>query len=219
MSATFYQPFEDEQPRQRGLARFLSWFRRSPQQTPQSAYLTLIPLSDARLRPTRTRLIISASLLFTCAAICAVFFLVPRGISVGTIKVKSSTISFNTSIMSFTLLLGTTIPIYNPNFVKVQISGNVIVSFYDKQAGYTQLPDYHVEPRSAPQVMELELDASNVPPDYKGAVYAQCISAPQKVVFLLLGNLTATYLGSKYQLPLIDTYFILDCNIGSSDKQ
>lgn len=75
---------------QKGWSRVASqlkgWARRlaGPQQPEHSpsAYLTLIPLSDERLKPRRTCLLISLILLLCAASMCAVFFLVARGVTV-----------------------------------------------------------------------------------------------------------------------------------------
>ena len=58
--------------------------------------------------------------MLTVASVFTVFFLVARGVTVGTIHVDSSEISFNTSFNSYQILLTATIPIYNPNYMKVR---------------------------------------------------------------------------------------------------
>lgn len=194
---------------------------------PQSGYLTLIPLSDSRLKPQNTSLIVGClvsllgrlcmpckhpsrsghmgfrqaflsllhsrsapanlQLTLAIASVCGVFFLVPRGVTVGSIQVRasvstqprlaclflvlvpclcalsehcqclngqqnisgqqhsclrsthvgnaavlkvstlccasaqvhSSQISFNTSKSTYQILLTATIPVYNPNYLRV----------------------------------------------------------------------------------------------------
>ena len=57
---------------------------------PPSGYLTLIPLSDSRLRqPTDTRITAVFLLLFAMMVAGAVFVTVPRGVSVGEISVRT----------------------------------------------------------------------------------------------------------------------------------
>ena len=72
---------------------------------PPSGYLTLIPLSDARLQPRDTRLTAAFLLLFACVVAGAVFVVVPRGVSVGEISVKADRMSWNTTKASAELAL------------------------------------------------------------------------------------------------------------------
>jgi len=58
-------------------------------------------------------------LVFALAAATAVFFLVPRGVSLGEIKVHSERMAWNISGGSYALNLKARIPIYNPNYLNV----------------------------------------------------------------------------------------------------
>lgn len=67
------------------------WFSRdepSPQ-APASGYMTLIPLSDARLQPPNAGLSVLHFVVFAAIVASAVFILVPRGISIGSISVHA----------------------------------------------------------------------------------------------------------------------------------
>jgi hypothetical protein len=62
------------------------------------------------------------------------------------------------------------------------------------------------------QVISVYIDASNSPMSYMQLMHEQCWSFPQKLVFFLYGSLQADYtVSGSYQLPAIDTYFVLDC--------
>lgn len=43
--------------------------------------------------------------------------------------------SFNSSKSTYQIILAATLPIYNPNYFPVRVSGTINVSFYDQQAG------------------------------------------------------------------------------------
>jgi hypothetical protein len=162
-------------------ANSIWWRTKRPQLT--SGYLTLIPLSDSRLKPRNTRLIIGAAILLCVASVCIVFFTVARGVTVGTIEVVNSTISFSestllcnihklhqqvalfsfhpllyvqcckqccpvrlkyyfakdTSAGTYSIMLKSQLPIYNPNYASVLLTGRIKVSFYDQSAGYADL--------------------------------------------------------------------------------
>eukprot|EP00798_Chlamydomonas_sp_ICE-L_P024545 gene24545-10153_t len=66
-----------------------SWRRGTETQRIPSSYLTLIPLSDSRLKPRHTKLIVGSLLFLAVAAVAGVFLTVERGVTVGTIKVHS----------------------------------------------------------------------------------------------------------------------------------
>ena len=59
-------------------------------------------------------------LLVTLLSVCLVYFAVARGVTVGSIEVVNSTISFNTTQGTYQLVLWTQLPIYNPNYASVR---------------------------------------------------------------------------------------------------
>lgn len=65
---------------------------------------------------------------------------------------------------------------------------------------------------TAAQVIAAYIDASNVPRRYMQPLHDQCWSFPHKLVFFLYGTLTAEHATGSYDIPPIDTYFMLDCN-------
>ncbi|GFR47105.1 hypothetical protein Agub_g8678, partial [Astrephomene gubernaculifera] len=187
-------------------------FGQRPQPQVQSNYLTLIPLSDDRLKPRRTKLLVSGLLLLAVALAAGVFVAVPRGVTVGSIQVRSSRMSFNTSKSTYQIILTATIPIFNPNYMPVQVNGSLTVSFYDQQAGVTSLQPVDIAARAFPQVITVDMDASSVPQQYLFTIYTQCFTFPERIIFFLTGKLQSTYWGWwTFQLPDIDNYFIISC--------
>lgn len=53
------------------------------------------PLSDSRLQPRRTRLLVAAALALAALLAAGVFVAVPRGVSVGTLRMHSTRMRFN----------------------------------------------------------------------------------------------------------------------------
>mmetsp|Transcript_131 Transcript_131/g.286 ORF Transcript_131/g.286 Transcript_131/m.286 type:complete len:254 (+) Transcript_131:98-859(+) len=196
-----------------------NWFRKLketvfPEESPppQSGYLTLIPLSDSRLQPPRTKSLLALVITLSLLSASAVFFLVPRGVSVGTIKVHSHSISFNRTQATYQIVLSTSIPVYNPNWLPVELSGTVNVSFYDQEAGHTFLNAATIPRRANPEAIKLRLDASSVPRDYLLTIYTQCFTFPHSLIFFLKASLQSKYLGTTWYLPKIDNYFMINCN-------
>ncbi|KAF5836153.1 hypothetical protein DUNSADRAFT_6356, partial [Dunaliella salina] len=175
-------------------------------------YLTLIPLSDSRLQPPKTKSLLALVITLSILSASAVFFLVPRGVSVGTIKVHSHEISFNRTQATYQIVLSTIIPVYNPNWLPVELSGTVNVSFYDQEAGHFFLDAATISRRANPEELHLRLNASSVPRDYLLTIYTQCFTFPHSLIFFLKADLQSKYLGATWNLPKIDNYFMINCN-------
>lgn len=178
---------------------------------PESNYLTLIPLSDSRLKPRRTKLLVSILLLFTLAATCGVYFLVPRGISLGTVAISSQQMSWNSTTGTYQLVLQAEVPIFNPNYMQATVEGSLQVLFYDQEAGNLQILPFVVKRNSSPQTLQFQVDASNVPGKYHSVLVDQCRAFPRRLIFFLNGDLQVKYLGKHYSLPRLDTYFMINC--------
>ncbi|CAK0787577.1 hypothetical protein CVIRNUC_010799 [Coccomyxa viridis] len=178
---------------------------------PPSGYMTLIPLNDARLKPQRRLLFFSCMLLFVIAAMAATFLLVPRGFSAGEIDIQSDHMSWNTTKGTYQLNLLARIPIKNPNFLNGKVSGQLKVFFYDTEAGSRDVGPVVVPARASPQVLEVVVDASNVPGEYALTILSECAAFPRRLVFFLKGQLEVRDFFQKVQLSPIDTYFMIDC--------
>eukprot|EP00879_Flechtneria_rotunda_P026473 GHRR01028228.1.p1 GENE.GHRR01028228.1~~GHRR01028228.1.p1 ORF type:complete len:227 (+),score=75.36 GHRR01028228.1:747-1427(+) len=177
-------------------------------------------VADARLRPRRTKLLVSSLLLLALLAVAGVFVLVPRGVSVGSIEVHSTRMTFNATTLNYRIVLQADVPIYNPNYLKVSVTGNLTVSFFDAEAGWAAIGPVTLPARLNPsisnQTLSVTVDASNLPRKYTAVVYTQCFNFPRQLIFFLLGTFKASYLGYETQLPKIDTYFMLDCSGASN---
>ncbi len=91
----------------------------------------------------------------------------------GALQVHSSQISFNTSKSTYQILFTATVPVYNPNWLPVRLSGTINVGFYEQRAGYTVIEPVDVPARAQPHVINIDLDANNMPQKYLFTIYTQ----------------------------------------------
>jgi hypothetical protein len=130
--------------------------------SPTSGYLTLIPLSDARLQPRDTRLTAAFLLAFALLVAGAVFVAVPRGVSVGEVAVATDRMSWNTTKGTYQLRLAVALPLFNPNYLPASVEGDLKVLFYDTVAGRAEVRPVRLGPRSAPKVRPCVWDGFRV---------------------------------------------------------
>lgn len=117
-----------------------------------SGYLTLIPLSDARLQPRDTRLTAAFLVSFALLVAGAVFLTTPRSVTVGEISVAPDRMSWNTTKASYQLKLVVSLPLNNPNYLGASVEGDLRVLFYEAEAGRTNLKPTALPPRALPKV-------------------------------------------------------------------
>ncbi|KAK9838193.1 hypothetical protein WJX81_007935 [Elliptochloris bilobata] len=183
-----------------------------------SGYLTLIPLNDARLKPQRRVCLYLCMVLFVLAAMATTFLLVPRGFSAGEIDIQADKMSWNVTKGTYQLKLLARIPIHNPNFLKATASGVLSVYFYDTLAGSQSLAPTAIAARADPQVVEVNIDASDVPSEYALTILSECAAFPRRLVFFLKGTLSVKDYIQTINLAPIDTYFMLNCFNTSAEQ-
>jgi len=61
-------------------------------------------------------------------------------------------------------------------------------------------------------VLNVTVDASNVPTRYSVTVLEVCKLYPRQLIFFFRAALTATSLMQRETLPVINTYFTVDCS-------
>ncbi|KAI4570292.1 hypothetical protein MJT46_005809 [Ovis ammon polii x Ovis aries] len=88
----------------------------------ENQLVALIPYSDQRLRPRRTKLYVMASV-FVCLLLSglAVFFLFPRSIDVKYIGIKSAYVSYDVQKRTIYLNITNTLNITNNNYYSVEV--------------------------------------------------------------------------------------------------
>lgn len=113
--------------------------------------------------------------------------------------------------MNYRIVLGVKIPVNNPNYFAAALSGNLSVSFYDADAGSAAFGPTAVAPRAAGAPLQVKVDASNLPGSYTAVVIGCCLNFPRKLIFFLTARFRVRYFAWAYDLPLVDSYFMLDC--------
>ncbi|XP_064410891.1 transmembrane protein 106Ba isoform X2 [Latimeria chalumnae] len=107
----------------------------------ENQLVALIPYSDQRLRPRRTKLYVTASVIL-CLLLSglAVFFLFPRSIDVANIGVKSVYVSYDTSKRVVFLNITNTLNITNNNYYSVEVANiTAQIQFSKTVIGKTRL--------------------------------------------------------------------------------
>jgi hypothetical protein len=178
---------------------------------PPSQYMTLIPLSDDRLKPRPWLWILLGTIFVTCVGMGYIYFTVSRGVSIGNIQVVDSSISFETAAGSYHILLMTHLPVFNLNYQEVTVQGTITVSFYDQVAGIYTLEPVLIPRRSQPFNIRADINSSSLPAKWIFTVYSQCHVFPSQLIFFLKSEISAMYLRTTLSLPTIEGYAIVDC--------
>jgi hypothetical protein len=124
--------------------------------------------------------------------------------------------SWNTTKASYQLRLVATIPVFNPNYLRASIEGELKVLFYMAEAGRAVIEPVPLSPRALPKLVHTQIDASDVPADYILSILSQCSTFPEVLTFFLKGKLRARYLWQYQHLATIDTYFMINCRDGGT---
>jgi len=125
-------------------------------------FLNLMDCSiDPRLRPRLPKLLILILILLSVGGISCVFFLVPRGVSIGEPLITSEDFSINYTTQSVALCLEVHLPIKNPNYVSVDITGEISMKYYDQAVGFWNTTDSVAKLHTA-NVIPHQLDECNV---------------------------------------------------------
>jgi len=178
----------------------------------ESAYFALVPLSDQRLRPRRFRLAVTLLSVLATALIVATYLLVPRGTSVGALRVAVESMTWSAEGQTYELTMRMSLPVYNPNYLAVTLDGDLQVLFYDSEAGSTELRGVRVPPRSHPFTVETTVNAGRLDPRYVTTVLNQCSMFPHDLILLVRGKASlTTKFGETAALPEIDTYTLVHC--------
>eukprot|EP00210_Caulerpa_lentillifera_P002596 g2487.t1 len=167
-----------------------------------------VPLPDPRLKPRIPKLLIAFLVLLSLGGILCVYFLVPRGVTLDDPRLEVVEFYLNTPNQSYNLVLNIHLPFYNPNYVGVDISGSVQVTYYQAIAGNTS-KNLTIAKRETTNV-SVAVNASYVPMEYIPTLLQHCFSFPYQLVFFVDGSFKAKYLLQSQSLSL-DTYKYITC--------
>ncbi|KAK5855516.1 hypothetical protein PBY51_005613 [Eleginops maclovinus] len=179
----------------------------------ENQLVALIPYSDQRLRPRRTKLYVSASvLLCLLLSSLAVFFLFPRSIDVSYVGVKSVFVSYDLEKRSVYLNITNTLNITNNNYYSVQVANiTAQVQFARSVIGKTRISNMmYISPLDMKQ---MDYMVPTIIADEMNYMYDYCTLQTIRVhniVVMMQVTVTTTYFGHAEQVSQ-EMYQYVDC--------
>ncbi|XP_073438212.1 transmembrane protein 106B [Dendrobates tinctorius] len=179
----------------------------------ENQLVALIPYSDQRLRPRRTKLYVTVSVI-VCLLLSglAVFFLFPRSVDVQYVGVKAVYVTYDESGPSVYLNITNTLNITNNNFYPIEVD-NVTgqVQYYKTVIGKSKLNNVtKIGPLDTKQIDYTVPAKIGKEFDY---MYTYCTLPSIKVHNIVLNmqvTVTISYLGHPEQLSQ-EVYQYVDC--------
>ncbi|XP_030881215.1 transmembrane protein 106B isoform X1 [Leptonychotes weddellii] len=179
----------------------------------ENQLVALIPYSDQRLRPRRTKLYVMASV-FVCLLLSglAVFFLFPRSIDVKYIGVKSAYVSYDVQKRTVYLNITNTLNITNNNYYSVQVENiTAQVQFSKTVIGKARLNNItNIGPLDMKQI---DYTVPTIIAEEMSYMYDFCTLISIKVhniVLMMQVTVTTTYFGHSEQISQ-ERYQYVDC--------
>ncbi|XP_008566496.1 PREDICTED: transmembrane protein 106B [Galeopterus variegatus] len=179
----------------------------------ENQLVALIPYSDQRLRPRRTKLYVMASV-FVCLLLSglAVFFLFPRSIDVKYIGVKSAYVSYDVQKRTIYLNITNTLNITNNNYYSVEVENiTAQVQFSKTVIGKARLNNItNIGPLDMKQI---DYMVPTIIAEEMSYMYDFCTLASIKVhniVLMMQVTVTTTYFGHSEQTSQ-ERYQYVDC--------
>uniref|UniRef100_A0A8D2CMF7 Transmembrane protein 106B n=1 Tax=Sciurus vulgaris TaxID=55149 RepID=A0A8D2CMF7_SCIVU len=179
----------------------------------ENQLVALIPYSDQRLRPRRTKLYVMASV-FVCLLLSglAVFFLFPRSIDVKYIGVKSAYVSYDVQKRTIYLNITNTLNITNNNYYSVEVENiTAQVQFSKTVIGKARLNNItNIGPLDMKQI---DYTVPTVIAEEMSYMYDFCTLMSIKVhniVLMMQVTVTTTYFGHSEQISQ-ERYQYVDC--------
>ncbi|OCT74041.1 transmembrane protein 106B S homeolog isoform X1 [Xenopus laevis] len=184
----------------------------------ENQLVALIPYSDQRLRPRRTKLYVTVSVIVCLLLSClAVFFLFPRSVDVHSVGVKSVLVSYDEENHLVYLNITNTINITNNNFYSIEVE-NVTgqVQFSKTVIGKAKLNTViNIGPLDNKQIDYMVPTTIGNEFDY---MYSFCTFPSIKVhniVVVMQVIVTISYLGHPEQLSQ-EVYQYVDCGANAT---
>lgn len=179
----------------------------------ENQLVALIPYSDQRLRPRRTKLYVMASV-FVCLLLSglAVFFLFPRSIDVKYIGVKSAYVSYDVQKRTIYLNITNTLNITNNNYYSVEVENiTAQVQFSKTVIGKARLNNItNIGPLDMKQI---DYTVPTIIAEEMSYMFDFCTLISIKVhniVLMMQVTVTTTYFGHSEQISQ-ERYQYVDC--------
>jgi len=186
-------------------------------QDDQERLVALIPYTDDRLKPSRTKLYVFISVLICCVGFgLGIFFLWPRSVYMQSISVVSSnaTVNLNKSETSINILMNFNVT--NTNYFKVVLSAlDVDVSFDKNHVGQGSL--LHVPVNLQPKMTQnfafpILTSFNKTNKLDKLASYCSTLGHSHSVVLIFSAKLRSLYL-SHSEESTTTIYKFIDCSV------
>ncbi|KAJ3609628.1 hypothetical protein NHX12_024147 [Muraenolepis orangiensis] len=179
----------------------------------ENQLVALIPYSDQRLRPRRTKLYVTASVL-VCLLLSslAVFFLFPRTIDVSFMGVKSVYVNYDLEKRIVYLNITNTLNITNNNYYSVEVANiTAQVQFAKTVIGKSRISN--ITAISPLDMKQMDYMVPTVLADEMSYMFDYCTLQTIKVhniVVMMQVMVTATYFGHAEQVSQ-EMYQYVDC--------
>ncbi|KAM4630034.1 transmembrane protein 106B [Polymixia lowei] len=179
----------------------------------ENQLVALIPYSDQRLRPRRTKLYVTASVLVCLLlSILAVFFLFPRTIDVSYSGVKSVFVSYDRDKHIVYLNITNTLNITNNNYYTVEVANvTAQVQFAKTVIGKSRISN--ITAISPLDMKQIDYMVPTIIADEMSYMYDYCTLQTIKVhniVVMMQVTVTTTYFGHAEQVSQ-EMYQYVDC--------
>ncbi|XP_067111292.1 transmembrane protein 106B [Osmerus mordax] len=179
----------------------------------ENQLVALIPYSDQRLRPRRTKLYVTASVI-VCLLLSslAVFFLFPRSIDVSYVGVKSVFVSYDQDKRIVYLNITNTLNITNNNYYSVEVANIAAqVQFSKTVIGKARISN--ITAISPLDMKQMDYMVPTIIADEMSYMYEYCTMQSIKVhniVVMMQVTITVTYFGHTEQVSQ-EMYQYVDC--------
>ncbi|XP_061123346.1 transmembrane protein 106B-like [Syngnathus typhle] len=179
----------------------------------ENQLVALIPYSDQRLRPRRTKLYVTASVV-VCLLLSslAVFFLFPRSVDVAYVGVKSVYVSYDKEKHSVYLNITNTLNITNNNYYSVEVANiTAQVEFVNTVIGKSRI--INTTAIGPLDMKQIDYVVPTVIADEMSYMYEYCTLQSLKVhniVFMMQVTVTTTYFSHAEQVSQ-EMYQYVDC--------
>lgn len=176
--------------------------------------VALIPCSDQRLQPSRTKLYVCVSVVICLlASALVIFFVFPRTITVTAVGVKSAFVWYPPYAVSMNIT--NIVEINNDNFYSIRVSNlSLQVLWYETMVGKVKIENITiVKPLSKNRFSYTVGIQINDP-----GIHNYCTMSSIKIhtmFFHIQGSITASYLARSEELSL-DTYEFVDCGANTT---
>uniref|UniRef100_A0A3B3VY75 Transmembrane protein 106B n=1 Tax=Poecilia latipinna TaxID=48699 RepID=A0A3B3VY75_9TELE len=183
----------------------------------ENQLVALIPYSDQRLRPRRTKLYVSASVvLCLLLSSLAVFFLFPRSIDVSNVGVKSVYVSYDLDQHIVYLNITNTLNITNNNYYSVEVANiTAQVQFARTVIGNSRISNViTINPLNMKQIDYMVPTVIGDELNYMyvclWSLFVVCVWLYHIPLHLFSVTITATYFGHSEQISE-EMYQYVDC--------